>query len=945
MFISKPKQGLNLLLQQSQLQAYTSIPLEHASLYFDEQSVVLYLEEEWLMQSDDLLANSLRRIDNCFLPSGITSISMAVAASCLVDDDHHKIEAHITPHKQLWNWVQDSLPRVIPSYIIITKMDNVAGFCEFFHHDLRQDHEGMLEVFYNPHTPHSTAIKEFEKSYSQLLQQLDQQVFKKVHSIRSTIKRTLIREFPLQMQSLFPALRRLLQQLQLLESNLGALYFTSAQQGGKSFDRLSARINHEYALSLPLHHYQAQNSQKYFIDGCLKNILCRNKIALPRYRKARKYLPYAASAIGLCILLLSNQYYRHRNLQLDSVSKDLLAYEQISTHEHQSVQALYHLGQANNAMQHISTSVFTPSSLTKFQNQLQQHTKNTLRQLFLPQLLSIAEQKINQAHGNIAQKVDALRTYIMLGDPTRFNNEQVTQWYKEQWKDSPDLKQKLALLQQSLRQPMQAARLNEQLIQDSRNALNALPDGYFYYTLAREQFLNEQQSISFVGFSSKKTKLPSIYTAQGYLQTLNNIDTIIPRLQKEQWVTGRPFPNDIKPLIIEAYTFDYKNWWQNFLGKTKLQQSNNYSDAQQLLQTLRENDSLNQLIMLAQQETSPIPNDPGGFFNRNVAKTFNSLNWLSQSVLQNIHMQLADLEKFVININLLQEQKENLFEFTRQRFINTNSSDPLSVLYQSSAHYPSPLKEWTQQLANDMWFMLISDARTHIEQQWQAQIQPFYQRAINQKYPFALNADSEVNLDDFHAFFSPSKGQLQQFTERYVYPFLDTTKAQWTVKEVNGYQLPINEETLQQFMLVNVLQSMFFTEDTNKAHIYFNLEKMNLDPMVKSLVFQIGTQRLQDNQNSEPTEDAQFSWPEPNAHLELEGINGQKWKIDEQGAWGIFKLLEKVNIVQDEKDASSLQILFEINGNSGRYRLSTNNAINPFTPGILQKITLPKHLV
>ena len=42
----------------------------------------------------------------------------------------------------------------------------------------------------------------------------------------------------------------------------------------------------------------------------------------------------------------------------------------------------------------------------------------------------------------------------------------------------------------------------------------------------------------------------------------------------------------------------------------------------------------------------------------------------------------------------------------------------------------------------------------------------------------------------------------------------------------------------------------------------------------------------------------------------------------------------------DEQDSSSLQILFELNGNSGRYILKTENQINPFIPGILHDFVL-----
>jgi intracellular multiplication protein IcmF len=55
-------------------------------------------------------------------------------------------------------------------------------------------------------------------------------------------------------------------------------------------------------------------------------------------------------------------------------------------------------------------------------------------------------------------------------------------------------------------------------------------------------------------------------------------------------------------------------------------------------------------------------------------------------------------------------------------------------------------------------------------------------------------------------------------------------------------------------------------------------------------------------------------------------------------------MLEKVNVLVDSHDSSVLQILFEVNGNSGRYVLKTQNQINPFSPGILTGFVLKQEV-
>src|SRR5690606_23752082 len=111
---------------------------------------------------------------------------------------------------------------------------------------------------------------------------------------------------------------------------------------------------------------------------------------------------------------------------------------------------------------------------------------------------------------------------------------------------------------------------------------------------------------------------------------------------------------------------------------------------------------------------------------------------------------------------------------------------------------------------------------------------------------------------------------------------------------------------------------------------------------VSNLQLTIGETSLSDNQNSES--DTEFTWPQRGAKLSLNSIEGNHYELEESGTWAFFKMLQKVNVLVDSNDSSSLQILFEVNGNSGRYLLKTQNQINPFSPGILTGFSLKKDI-
>jgi len=197
-------------------------------------------------------------------------------------------------------------------------------------------------------------------------------------------------------------------------------------------------------------------------------------------------------------------------------------------------------------------------------------------------------------------------------------------------------------------------------------------------------------------------------------------------------------------------------------------------------------------------------------------------------------------------------------------------------------------------------------------------------------------------LADFNQFFS-SKAVLNNFVDFYLKPFLNTSQSQWELKELNSYVLPVTPETINELIRANVITNMFFSEQNDKSKIEFSLQKISIDPIVASLKLTIGDEKLYDDQNTESF--TRFNWPQSGAKLTLKSIEGESYELDEQGPWAFFKMLQKVNVLVDEHDSSNLQILFEVNGNSGRYLLKTQNQVNPFIPGILNGFVLKDTVV
>jgi intracellular multiplication protein IcmF len=499
----------------------------------------------------------------------------------------------------------------------------------------------------------------------------------------------------------------------------------------------------------------------------------------------------------------------------------------------------------------------------------------------------------------------------------------------------------MSLLQQMLKEPRQPVPINNQLVSDMRNYFNALPASYLYYSLAKENLPTTTNSIVIDGFDLASSQIPIYFTKAEFTDTVKQLSNISKKLQQENWILARQNTDNLQDTIKQAFYHDYISWWRNFMNRSHPNNFQNYKQAQQLTNIFVQENSIAQLIHLIQQQTSPDFSNNGTIFNNEIASQFAEINLLSQSALSDLSSKINELKEFLNTLSVINDQGKTAFMFTKSRFNGDTLSNPLNGLYNLAQQLPEPAANWTKQIADDFWYLLIKDSRAYINQQWQNNVYEDYMNHIAKRYPFDQSQSKDVTINDFERFFA-SNGILNNYMENYLKPFLDTTQAQWQPKKLNDYILPIAAETVDELIRANIISNMFFPSQSQRSKIEFSLQKINLDPIVDNLKLTIGENKLKDTQNTSSF--TKFVWPQSDASLALNSIEGDHFELNETGPWAFFKILQKVNVLIDKKDSSSLQILFEINGNSGRYVLKTRNQINPFMPGILSGFKLPENI-
>lgn len=939
----KLEQGKTTLLNQSKLTQHPCSQETDAAIFYNHLGLIVELGENWLNQNENLLTEAIKQLNCCHRHYKISGLILCLACNEALQLESSAFQEYGKSQAHLLNCFAEALSYPIETALFINKIDALAGFSEFYYsthaNDLQKPLGFTLENNNNP----KQLLAVYQNQFDQLIETLGQQIITKLHPARSTLKRTLIREFPLQFTLLKSPIQVILQNIKTPFCRISAIYFTSAKQGGFSIDLLNKKIQHEYALCVQDRFPQSNNYRSYFIQDALRIFQAQTRQRMQRFSARQKLISSLTLGItAIIIFTLGYQQFKTYDV-LDEMSKELLAYEQAINQDSDNTTAFYHLAKADDKINTRPFKFLSLPAFHKLEAQVHHKAQNKLQHDFFSSLNNTLEEAIINPSSSQTTRYQALKIYLMLAEPQHLDNHAVKQWFAAAWQNLADEQstKKQTLLNKLLQNPLPPAIASQQLVSDTRNYLNALPAAYLYYSLAKNYFPQQQIPLTFAGFDLAAHDLPVYFTKSGFKDIIAMLPAITAKLKEDNWVLERQDLNNLQQQLAQAYCFDYTAWWQNFNQRTRPLHYQGYEQAQKLTATLIKTNEINKLIAFIQQQTSPVNNENADLFNQQIAAHFTALNLITNSSIRKLTNNMVELEKFFTTLSLLSNQDQAVFELTIARFKNSNQTDPLSTLYNKTQQFPAPIANWTKQIADDLWFIFINKSKEFLNKQWQQTIYSAYQTTIANRYPLTNGQQQEIALADFNHFFAPH-GLLNQFVDTYLKPFLDTSQPQWQPKAVNGYILPVNADLLNELIRANVISNMFFPNGLEASKIEFSLQKISLDPVIANMQITLGNTTLTDNQSSDSL--TIFNWPEANAKLRLNSIEGNHYELAETGDWAFFKLLDKVNVLADNNDSMNLQILFEINGNSGRYLLRTENQINPFSPGILTGFKLTKQI-
>ncbi len=636
--------------------------------------------------------------------------------------------------------------------------------------------------------------------------------------------------------------------------------------------------------------------------------------------------------------------------------------------------------------------------------QLQAAYHEALQTYLLPLVGKQLEAQIRNDMHDRELLLGSLRAYLMLNIEERRDPAYLQSWMADEWSMrypnnntvQSSLDNHFARL---LTSGFNAYTLDPRLVADARQQLRGESLASVIYRMLREQArrLPEYRLEQHLGpqallLTSRSNSIPGFYTKSGYEQMfLAQGADLVRNMLKDNWVLGNSddlSPRDLARLSSEMealYFQDYADQWINAIARLQLEPlgapgagaerlsglAAANSPITRLLQEVREN------TLFLPPELPEIPDEVGNIGNSRRARQLQKVAELGaeaaadqltqtagQATLQQRFSSLHELLDGDGNpgpqlatalqaMGALQMQlaqlansstpQQEAFEMAKARMLGQR--DAINQVRSSAGNLPSPVSNWVSLVAEDGWMLVLSDAHQYLNQRYRTELYSAYRTSLRQRYPFATETDSDVDLADFRAFFK-DQGIADAFFERYLSPFVSGTSGQYQLRRVDGRALPISREFLSQMNRVQTIRRSFFAEDPNEPSIVFKLEPYSLDSSLGRASFRYGDQQMEYRHG--PIVQSAFRWPsrgeEERISLVVEDLGGRRMGMEQRsGAWSLFRLLDQME-VDYHTDRDVMLLKASLGGLRANYLLHSQRAPNPFDVAVLRGFELPARL-
>lgn len=582
-----------------------AVLLDTAGRYTTQDSHASVDKAAWLGFLDLLKTQRSRRpIDGAFV---------AISLSDLLLGSEAERAAHSAAIRLRIQELYTQLGVRFPIYLMLTKLDLVPGFMEFFDSLSKEERAQVWGMTFALDDGKSgdSPLAQLPAELAALEQRLNERLVERLQQERDPARRDLIYGFPQQFAALKESLQGFLEGVfkpNAFEERvlLRGVYFTSGTQEGSPIDRLIGAMAQSMNLDRQHLARQTGTGRSYFIEKLFSAVAFAERGLVgvnPKVERRRKWIARGALAATVALVLVVGTLwiisYRANQAYIAQVDQRVAPVRQDVQNLSSAQRDVLAVLPLLNATRHLAGDApGWAEGLGLYQgDMLEAEAASVYRKLlvavFAPRLMTRIEEQLHSG-GNSDFLYEGLKAYLMLADSEHYDPDFIKAWITLDWDRTlardlpPDQRQALTgHLQALFEKHPPNARLDQRLIDDLRRQLQQLPVAQRVYDRVKRAKLPDgvpdfrlseaggrDAALVFTRKSGKPLSEPlsGLFTAKGYRQafllaSLNQAGT----LAEEQWVLGRDQADQQNVASLAAdvrrlYFQDYLRQWDALLA-------------------------------------------------------------------------------------------------------------------------------------------------------------------------------------------------------------------------------------------------------------------------------------------------------------------------------------------------------------------------------------------
>ncbi|HHX8480502.1 TPA: type VI secretion system membrane subunit TssM [Vibrio diabolicus] len=558
----------------------------------------------------------------------INGAIVTISLASVMSQTRTERSLHARAIKSRLQELKNQLGMQFPIYVLLTKMDLVAGFNEFFSDLSKEDREELFGfMFPREVADERGVISLFNKEFHGMLERLDARMLRILETEDDLEKRALIFEFPKQLRVLQANLDEFLAEIFAQNSFeepalIRGVFMLSSVQEGLPVDKLMNESTNGLGLNRFALAKSPTGSHSYFVKNLFDKVIFKEQLLGTVNRHYQKqsgwmrrgvYIGCASLLLGASALWLmsykwnsqlivdTNEQAGHIEAMIGAESLDFEA-DIISAVETLDRLMTLPLGKQSNYGDADSVKRFGLYQGDKVSQAANNAYSDALTQYYAPLLLDslVTEMESNQQHREYLY--ETLKTYLMLFNPDKYQQDEVLAWFnfyfERQYPGELNLDLRKGLLQHTqnlLENNGQGFSYNTAAVTNAREVLTQMSLPERAYQRMKIQFskshvpsfrltdvLGPKGLEQFERASGKPLSqgISGFYTYNGFHSIFQiQINRTVKSLMEENWVYG----DDLKAHEIDQdsaiqgvqsrYYQDYVNEWKTLIEDIQLKQA------------------------------------------------------------------------------------------------------------------------------------------------------------------------------------------------------------------------------------------------------------------------------------------------------------------------------------------------------------------------------------